>query len=298
MKNNEPKKFGIVIKHNVRRAIEAAKKVGEWLESNQREVLIADDVDDLAKVWPKAKTASKDSLTMDCDLILVFGGDGTFLSIARHMVSRSVPILGINLGHLGFLTEFTEDTIYDELKRICKGEYSIQNKAMLDTSVIRAGKAIFSRPVLNDAVITNADIARILDTELTIDGISAAAIKADGMIVSTPTGSTAYSLAGGGPIVHPTVEASTITAICPHSLTIRPIVVPIASKISVKVAKKSGKALLTLDGQFGYDLEPGDIVQVTEFTKHRLQVIRPEGLEYFDVLRNKLKLGARGEGNV
>lgn len=297
MKHTEPKKFGIVIKHNVQQAIDLAKKVTKWLEDNGRSVFIADDVDNLNKVWPEATIINKEKIPKTCDIVLVFGGDGTFLSIARHMVDKSIPILGVNLGHLGFLTEFTVDTIVDELGRICKGNYHIQERSMLETSVVRGGAAIFSRPVLNDAVITNADIARILDTELMIDGVFAASIKADGMIVSTPTGSTAYSLAAGGPIVHPEVAATTIAAICPHSLTIRPIVVPEESVIEVFVAKKIGKALLTLDGQFGYDLEPGDIVRVTKFAKHGLKVVRPKTQEYFDVLRNKLKLGARGEGN-
>lgn len=297
MSVKEPKNFGIVVKHNVLSALDVAKKAAEKLENLGKSVFVADDFDNLEKEWPNANAVPKEDLPSKCDLVVVFGGDGTFLSIARHMVNESVPLLGVNLGHLGFLTEFTVDVIFDELERIGKGQFEIQERSMFATSVLRAGKVIFTRPVLNDAVVTNADIARILDTELNIDGVYAASIKADGMIVSTPTGSTAYSLAAGGPIVHPTVAASTIAAICPHGLTIRPIVVPDTSKIEVKVAKKIGKALLTLDGQFGYDLKPGDIVQVTKFTKHALKVVRPKSLEFFDVLRNKLKLGARGEGN-
>ncbi len=297
MKHKKPQKFGVVIKRNVQQAVDLAKTVGQWLEENGRSVAITGDVDNLDKSWPNADVVSKESIPETCDMVLVFGGDGTFLSIARRMVNKSIPILGVNLGHLGFLTEFTVDTILDDLERICQGDYHIQERSMLETSVIRNNKSIFSRPVLNDAVINNADIARILDTELMIDGVFAASVKADGMIVSTPTGSTAYSLAAGGPIVHPSVAATTIAAICPHSLTIRPIVVPEETTIEVLVAKKDGKALLTLDGQFGYDLEPGDIVRVTKFTKHGLAVVRPRAREYFDVLRSKLKLGARGEGN-
>ena len=259
-------------------------------------VVVADDAQDFRKKFPKIKAFAKEKLPGECDAILVFGGDGTFLSIARLMSQHSVPVLGINLGRLGFLTEVSVEQAFDTLEQVLQGKFELQERTLLDVTVLRKRKEIKFSPVLNDAVITNKDIARIIDLEVGIDGTNAAVIKADGLIISTPTGSTAYSLAAGGPIIHPNVSATTVVAICPHSLTIRPIVVPDSSTIEVRVLKKDGLALLTLDGQTGYDLESEDVVRIKKFSKYPLRVIRSKQ-NYFELLRNKLKLGARGEEN-
>lgn len=296
MKMKSPKKFGFVLKHRVGEANKFAAKTAEWLEKAGCEIIAADDAADFCKRFPKFKCVPKAKLPEHCDMIVVFGGDGTFLSIARHMVERSVPVLGINLGRLGFLTEVSVDQAFDVLGKVLKGKYEIQERSLLEVSVVRGKKSTFICPVLNDAVITNSDIARVIDLAITVDGVEMAEVRADGLIISTPTGSTAYSLAAGGPIVHPAVSATTIAAICPHSLTIRPIVVPDSATIEVSVLKKDGPTLLTLDGQTGYDLKPGDVVRVKRYAKHPLRVVRSEK-DYFELLRTKLKLGARGEEN-
>jgi NAD+ kinase len=256
--------------------------------------VISDEARELVKRLPKTPRCPKAKLPLKCDVILIFGGDGTFLSIARHMIEASIPMIGFNLGRLGFLTEISLEKAFTTLEEIIAGKFEIQERGMLDVKILRGKSSEFICPVLNDAVITNADIARVIDLEIVIDGVEVASIRADGLIISTPTGSTAYSLAAGGPIVNPNVEATTITAICPHSLTIRPIVVPSSATIDVKILKKEGPTLLTLDGQAGYDLKPGEIVRVTRYVKHPLKVIR-SSTDYFELLRTKLKLGARAE---
>lgn len=290
----KPKVFGFVLKQHVEVANRFAKEVADWLTARKCKVVLAKEASALRKQLPGLKSVPKAELSHHCDLIIVFGGDGTFLSMARQLGKKPVPLLGINLGHLGFLTEVSVREALPALERILKGEFRVQERAMLAVSVLRGKKEILLGPVLNDAVITNADIARVIDLQVAIDGVVAATIKADGLIISTPTGSTAYSLAAGGPIVHPAVQATTIAAICPHSLTVRPIVVPESATIEVKVNKRDGTTLLTLDGQSGYDLKPGDKVKIGKYEKS-LQVIQPTSLDYFELLRTKLKLGARGE---
>ena len=262
MKKKAPRTFGFVLKHHVMEANRFAERVAHWLIERDRQVLIADDAKELVKRLPKVPRCPKAKLPSKCDVILIFGGDGTFLSIARHMIDASVPVIGFNLGRLGFLTEINLEQAFATLEEIIEGKFEVQERGMLDVSVVRGKKAEFICPVLNDAVITNADIARVIDLDISIDGVEVASIRADGLIISTPTGSTAYSLAAGGPIVNPEVEATMITAICPHSLTIRPIVVPSSAVIEVRILKKEGPTLLTLDGQAGYDLKSGEIVRV------------------------------------
>lgn len=293
-KSKAPQTFGFVLKHHVPEANRFAQATLDWLTDRGCKVLADSDAKAFLAKNKGLKAVPKAKLPDHCDMVLVFGGDGTFLSMARHMVDRSVPMLGINLGHLGFLTEISVKEAFEALERILKREYAVQERALLHVSVLRGKQEQLVSVVLNDAVLTNGDIARILDLQVSIDGVTVASIKADGMIVSTPTGSTAYSLAAGGPIVHPAVAATTLTAICPHSLTIRPIVVPDQASIELKPLKKEGRTLLTLDGQAGYDLKPGDIVRIKRH-KQCLRVVRPTEKDYFELLRNKLKLGARGE---
>lgn len=291
----KPKTFGFVIKHSVPKATKLALDVADWLDKRKCKVLVADESKGFLAKRPKAKTVPKEQLPTACDMVIVFGGDGTFLSIARQMIWKSVPILGVNLGRLGFLTEVTVEEIYETLETVLRGKYSIQERSMLEACVKRGGRELFCLPVLNDVVITKSAIARVIDFQLKLNGVLVATLKADGLIASTPTGSTAYSLAAGGPIVHPKVGATIITAICPHSLNVRPLVIPEEALIEVELMEKDGDIMLTLDGQFGYALEKGDKISITKYKRHTVQVVQSPKRDYFELLRTKLYLGARGE---
>lgn len=291
----KPKTFGFVIKHSVPRATKVALEVGEWLEKKKCKVVVADEATAYLAKKKKAVTKPKEELPTNCDMILVFGGDGTFLSIARQMIWKSIPILGVNLGTLGFLTEVRVEEVYETLELVLKGKFNIQERSMLEACVKRQGKELFCLPVLNDVVITKSAIARVIDFQLSLNGTPVARLKADGLICSTPTGSTAYSLAAGGPIVHPKVGGTVITAICPHSLNVRPLVIPEDAQIDVELLLKDGDIMLTLDGQFGYELHQGDVISVTKYKRHSLQVVQSPKRDYFELLRTKLSLGIRGE---
>ncbi len=291
----KPKIFGFVIKHRVPKATKLALEVADWLEKRKCKVVVADESKGFLEKRPKAKTVAKDQLPTACDMVIVFGGDGTFLSIARQMIWKSVPILGINLGRLGFLTEVKVEETFEALEAVLKGKYKVQERSMLEACVKRGGKELFCLPVLNDVVITKSAIARVIDFQLNLNGTPVAKLKADGLIASTPTGSTAYSLAAGGPIMHPMVGATIITMICPHSLNVRPLVIPDDALIEVELVEKDGDIMLTLDGQFGYGLELGDKISITRYKRHSVQVVQSPKRDYFELLRTKLFLGARGE---
>lgn len=289
-----PKNIGIVIKHNVPQALEAALDVATWLEKKKCKIIVADEAKEFLKKRKSTESCAKEDLPTKADLIIVFGGDGTFLSIARQMIWKSIPILGVNLGQLGFLTEILVDEVYDTLTDILKGNIKIQERSMLEACVKREGKELFCLPVLNDVVVTKSAIARVIDFQLYLNKVPIARLKADGLIVATPTGSTAYSLAAGGPIVHPEVEGTIITAICPHSLNIRPLVIPEKASIEIELLQKDGDIMLTLDGQFGYELHQGDIISISKYKKHSLKIVQSPKRDYFELLRSKLYLGARG----
>jgi len=291
----KPKTFGFVIKHSVPKAAKFALEVADWLEKRKCKVIVADESKGFLAKRPNAKTLPKEQLPTSCDMVIVFGGDGTFLSIARQMIWKSVPILGINLGRLGFLTEVKVEETFETLEAVLKGKYQVQERAMLEACVKRGGKELFCLPVLNDVVITKSAIARVIDFQLSVNGVNVAKLKADGLIASTPTGSTAYSLAAGGPILHPKVTATIITMICPHSLNVRPLVIPDDALIEVELVEKDGDIMLTLDGQFGYGLERGDKISITKYKRHSVMVVQSPKRDYFELLRTKLFLGARGE---
>src|SRR3990167_4196740 len=279
----KPKKFGIVIKRSVPKATKLALDVAEWLEKKKCSVIVADEATDFLAKKKKAKAVPKEELPAVCDMVIVFGGDGTFLSIARQMIWKSVPIMGVNLGQLGFLTEVKVEEVYETLEGVLKGKYAVQERAMLEACVKRKGKELFCLPVLNDVVVTKSAIARVIDFQLRLAGIPVAQLKADGLIVATPTGSTAYSLAAGGPIVHPKVGAMVITAICPHSLNVRPLVIPDDAGVEVELLKKDGDIMLTLDGQFGYELQQGDCISITKYKRHSLLLVQSPKRDYFEL---------------
>ncbi len=237
-------------------------------------------------------TRERESLPLCSDLLIVLGGDGTLLSAARMAAERRVPILAVNLGGLGFLTTVTLDDIYLILEEIFSNKHRVSERVMLEAKVVRGGAVLRRQIALNDAVLNKAALARIMDLELRIDGEYVTTYKADGLILSTPTGSTAYSLAAGGPIVYPIVEAFVVTPICPHTLTNRPLVIPDSAKIEIDFKAEDEAVFLTLDGQVGIELARGDQVAVQK-APEKLYLVRPAKKTYFQILRSKLKWGER-----
>jgi NAD+ kinase len=227
-----------------------------------------------------------------CDLAVVLGGDGTLLSAARSVGNRAIPLLAVNLGGLGFLTAITQDGLFPELELALSGSHHITRRKMLRVSVVRNGTTVAEYQALNDVVIAKSAIARIVDLETWAGDSFVCGYKADGLIISTPTGSTAYSLSAGGPIVYPTVNAICLTPICPHTLTNRPLIIP--SEMEIRVVSRSNDegSYLTVDGQVGSPLEAGDTVEcgIADFD---VLLIRSPDKTFFDVLRQKLKWGER-----
>jgi NAD+ kinase len=226
------------------------------------------------------------------DLVVVLGGDGTLISVARLIGDREVPILGVNLGSLGFLTEITLDELCSSVDRYLSGDYRISERMMLHVAVVRNGLVIEEKRVLNDVVINKGALARIIDLETTINGNYLTTFKGDGMIVSTPTGSTGYSLSANGPILYPELECFAITPICPHTLTNRPIVVASDSLITIALKCINEDVFLTLDGQVGVELKCGDEIRIAKAEK-RTRLIISSSRDYFEILRTKLKWGER-----
>lgn len=225
------------------------------------------------------------------DFALVLGGDGTLLSAARAVAHEGVPILAVNLGSLGFLTEVPLSEMQATLEAIDAGDCPTEQRALLDCSLIRGGNKVAQHFALNDAVVSKSAIARLLDFDLVIDGVFVFNCKADGVIIATPTGSTAYSLAAGGPVLMPSVTSFVVTPVCPHSLTHRPLVVADKATIELRLETGDEDAYLSIDGQVGLPVKPGDCVTCHR-AGHTVKLLRMKKT-FFDVLRTKLKWGQR-----
>jgi NAD+ kinase len=240
--------------------------------------------------WPKG--LASETIPDEADLVIVLGGDGTLISVARLVGDRRIPILGINLGSLGFLTEITVDELYPALEACLAGEYQTSERMMLHIIVEREGQTIAEHRVLNDVVINKGALARIIDLEATINGFYLTTFKADGLIISSPTGSTGYCLSANGPIIHPSLECIVITPICPHTLTNRPIVVDRNAEITLTLQSQHEDVFLTLDGQVGVEMKMGDVVRIMKAVS-KTRLVISENRDFFEVLRTKLKWGER-----
>ncbi|MDQ3908114.1 MAG: NAD(+)/NADH kinase [Acidobacteriota bacterium] len=229
-------------------------------------------------------------LAASVDLIVVLGGDGTMIATARLLDDRNVPVVGINFGSLGYLTEVRVEEMSAALDSILAGDYRIDRRVMLDAELRRSDRVVLRNQVLNDAVVSKSALARIVEIETLIDSQFVNLFRADGLIVSTPTGSTAYNLSAGGPIIYPSMNAVVITPICPHTLSNRPLVVPDSCEIEVILRTPREEVALTLDGQVGVPLEEGDRVRITK-SRTTFNLVQPPNRNYFEVLRGKLKWG-------
>ena len=263
----------------------------EWLRAHGAEVICDSETAECIGALA-GQTRKREELPGQSDLLIVLGGDGTLLSAARLAADRQVPILAVNLGGLGFLTTVSQDELYLILDEIVSNKHRVSERVMLEAKILRGGTVIRRQIALNDAVLNKAALARIMDLELHVDGEYVTTYKADGLILSTPTGSTAYSLAAGGPIVYPIVEAFVVTPICPHTLTNRPLVIPDSAKVEIDFQAGDDAVFLTLDGQVGIELLRGDHIVVRK-APEKLLLVRPARKTYFQILRNKLKWGER-----
>jgi NAD+ kinase len=283
------KTVGIISKPGATAAAMLVPELMEWLERRGMRLRFDEPTGDYAG---RAGSLAREQVPEGCDLVIVLGGDGTLLSAARAIGRREVPLFPVNLGGLGFLTAITIDEIYPELERAFRGEHRLGKRRFLHVEVIRDEQTIASYDALNDAVLSKSALARMIDMEVFVDEQFVCAYKADGLIISTPTGSTAYSLSAGGPIIYPSVPAICLTPICPHMLTNRPVLVPETSRIRVISHGEDESVFLTIDGQVGSPLRLADVV-VCHSSEHALRLVRPPRMLFFDVLRAKLKWGER-----
>jgi len=279
---------GIVSKPNSTAAASIVPVLIEWLRGRGMAVRI----DEQTALYAGVPGIRRDEVPEGCDLVIVLGGDGTLLAAARAIGRRETPLFPVNVGSLGFLTAITIDELYPELERALRGEHRIAKRRLLATEVVRNGGVVAAYEALNDAVLTKADIARMIDLDAYVDKQFVCAYKADGLIVSTPTGSTAYSLSAGGPIIFPSVRAICITPICPHMLTNRPVLVPETSVIRIVSRAPDDSVFLTIDGQVGNPIRENDTL-VCRSSDYTLRLVRPPHMMFFDVLRQKLKWGER-----
>jgi len=283
------KNIGIVAKRNQPKSLALARRLSTWLRRRRRSVLLDAEA---ATALRLPDGVSKQEMMERADLVVVLGGDGTLLSVARHSGARRVPILGVNLGGLGFLTDVRPEQVFAGLERVLAGQYRLERRSMLDAATIRGGKVLRRFQALNDVVINKGALARILDLETSVDGVPLCTYKADGLILATPSGSTAYSLSAGGAIVEPSVGVLLLSPICPHTLTQRPIVLPERSHVRVAVRSPDEDVVLTVDGQEGMALENHDVVEVRP-SKHRVLLVRSPAHSFFERLRTKLRWGER-----
>jgi NAD+ kinase len=246
-----------------------------------------------ADLVPSAVTAAagRAELPGQVDLLIILGGDGTLLSMARAVGDLGVPLLGVNLGGLGFLTATTLDEMFPALEAYLAGHMAIEERMLLAARIVRNGQPLGEYAALNDIVITKSAMSRIIDLSVSVEGRYATAYRADGLIISTPTGSTAYSLSAGGPILFPTMDAVVLTPICSHTLTNRPIVVPGTDRIEVTLLADQ-EVMATMDGQVGVGLREGDTVEIRKASS-RIRLVRFPQKDFFSVLRTKLKWGER-----
>jgi NAD+ kinase len=288
-------RIGIIAKKNKPEAAAIVRNLVEWLRPRKIKVYIEGEMGKLlsptlaAGCW---EPIDREEVPTGVEMIVVLGGDGTLLSVARQVWNRNIPILGVNLGGLGFLTEITLDELYPVLEKVLQDDFTINEREVLNAGVIRSGKRVAEFIVLNDAVINKGALARIIDLETTIDDEYLSTFRSDGLIISTPTGSTAYNLSAGGPIVYPSLHTIIITPICPHTLTIRPIIIPDDVKIRALLKSSNEEVTLTLDGQQGFTLEFEDVVEVRK-AEGRILLIKSPYRHYFELLREKLKWGER-----
>ncbi len=279
------RRIAVVAKRVSREALETAVELAHWLRRRQLGVALEETI---LEAHPELQSEVFDRSEV-YDLVVVLGGDGTLLSVARNLAD-SIPILGVNMGNLGFLTEVPRAELYPSLMRFLAGDYGVDERALLDVTLKRASGEEVPYRVLNDAVINKSALARIIELVVTVDGHRVATYRSDGLIISTPTGSTAYNLAAGGPILNPMLPVVVVTPICPHTLTLRPIVVPDSGSVEIRLETSHEEVYLTLDGQEGTQIEYGDTISLRR-SEDVVRLIKTSDRTFYDSLRDKLRWG-------
>ena len=292
MSSIELKTIGVVAGPQKAEACDLARQLGEWCQASGVLMKLRATVES-PQFGEFITLAENDGeLGEDVDLVVSLGGDGTMLGVARFVGQRQVPVLGVNLGSLGYLTEFTKDELFTALEELREGSFFLDRRMLLDVKLVRDGNTVASHRALNEAVVNFGSPVRMIELECHINGMFVNSFRADGMILATPTGSTAYSLSAGGPIVHPGMSAILLTPICPHTLSIRPVVVPGESVVDLIFPQADNGVMLPVDGQLQLNLHPGDQITVQR-SQTTFDLIRPTNRNYFEVLRKKLKWGTR-----
>jgi NAD+ kinase len=280
---------GICLKEDQPQAEGAVRQLVEWL--GERSITVLGDAQ--CAGWAGLEPCSREALAQQADLIVALGGDGTLLSVARATGTRSVPILGVNLGRLGFLAEVSAEELLPALDKALSGDLAVVSRMRLDVRVGRDNEEVGAFLALNDAVITNSQLSRMIDLDLYADAVRVTTYHADGLIIATPTGSTAYSLSAGGPLLAPDLEALVLTPICPHSLTQRPLVLPETAEVEVVPHVRGEGASLTVDGQAGLaELREGDRITVRR-SDHPVEIVASPFLDRYEILHAKLRWGER-----
>ena len=289
-------RVGLVAKTGLTAAAGALAELAGWLEARSVHAVFETETAAVAGLPAGRRTVSRDELPRACDLVVVLGGDGTLIGMAGRIAQAAadVPIVGVNFGSLGFLTEITLPELYGSLEAVLRGTAQIEERMMLRSRTLRTGTVHADHLALNDVVITKGAMSRIIDLEVAIGDHPIMRVRADGLIVASPTGSTAYNLAAGGPILHPEVDAVLLTPIAPHMLTNRPVVVPASFEIHVRPVfdGSNEEVYVTIDGQSGHPLQGNDDICITR-AERRLRLVRASTRTYFDVLRQKLKWSER-----
>lgn len=289
MGEKQIKTVGVIVKPNHAEAWKTACELSEWLE--KRGIALVGNPRSPSEGHECDITAVEDQqFGEDSDLIVVLGGDGTMISTARLVGDTGPLVLGINYGSLGYLTDFRIEEMFPALDSILGGEYDVDRRVMLHAEHWRGEEMIANGRVLNDVVINKAALARIIEIEMSLNSLFVNSFRSDGLIVATPTGSTAYNLSAGGPIIYPSMNAVVVTPICPFTLTNRPIVVPDDAIIELTLLRENEGVVLTLDGQIGYTMHADHRVRIRK-SRTTFNLVQPPNRNYFDVLRNKLKWG-------
>lgn len=276
MKKQIQTRIGFVVK-NDENAFNSSLILEKWF--NERGIEIA---------RKKSSSINEKSSYSDYLCIFVLGGDGTFLSASRWAGIKPSPMIGVKFGEVGFLAEISEDQMFKAAEAIINGNFTVQNRIRLEIRIIRNNETILCENVLNDVVINKRSLARLARIKTVVNDFRLTTYTGDGLIISTPTGSTAYSMAAGGPIIHPNLQCMILTPICPFTLTNRPLILPESSKIILEPEEKSSELILTLDGQEGINIMPGDIIKVKK-ARYPVPMIMISGNDYFDVLKKKLR---------
>ncbi|MBM4136430.1 MAG: NAD(+)/NADH kinase [Nitrospira sp.] len=282
------KKIGIICKTGIPEPPEILKELLPWLKQKGHETHVDIETASILNI----EGVQRSQIPSLSDVIIVLGGDGTMLNVCRLVGDKGIPILGINMGSLGFITEVPLDKRYDAVEKMLAGKCPVEERLMLSAHILRHGESIGEYVVLNDVVVNKGALARIIDLEVYINHTYVTSLNADGLIISTPTGSTAYSLAAGGPILYPTLNSIVLTPICPHTLTNRPIVLPDDVIIEIVLKSPREDVFLTLDGQVGFSLRQDDVIEVNK-SPFKAKILIHCKKDYFQILRTKLKWGER-----